>query len=471
MRSRLLCAAAALAMLAALTVLAVLDTEPERPRYHQHLETAGYTPCAGHGTDRFCSHLPLIFIDTGGEEIPNTYYGATAACTVRVMDASGNHHVEDQPTLVSRGQIRVRGNSSRDFDKKGYLLKTTNDDGVTERDVGMMGMAAHNEWALHGPFLDKSLIRNYMWYNIAGELMDWAPNVRFCEAFINGEYAGLYLMVETITNGNGSRLNFSDPGNGTAQTGYVVRIDRGSVVPEKNITTMTQYTLRTFQTMDIIYPGAGKLTDRRRAFIQQEVSDFEKALYSYDYNSKEHGYQSWLDTGSFIDYFILNEFTVNYDTGARSTCLSKDLRGKYRMCVWDFNNSCDNYYYSQIAPHRLYLQNILWYNMLMKDQAFVEQLIQRYRQLRTGWLSDESLAAYIDGTVEWLGPAVERNFEVWGYTFGQDMIAPAERNPRSHAEAVEQLKDFCAARGQWMDENIHILRQYCHPSINKEFNR
>ena len=28
-----------------------------------------------------------------------------------------------------------------------------------------MGMDAHHEWVLHGPYLDKTLMRNYMWYN------------------------------------------------------------------------------------------------------------------------------------------------------------------------------------------------------------------------------------------------------------------------------------------------------------------
>ena len=71
-------------------------------------------------------------------------------------------------------------------------------------------MDAHYEWALHGPYLDKSLIRNYMWYNIAGEIMDYAPNVRFCEVVLNGEYKGLYVMTETITNGTDCRVNISD---------------------------------------------------------------------------------------------------------------------------------------------------------------------------------------------------------------------------------------------------------------------
>ena len=32
------------------------------------------------------------------------------------------------------------------------------------------------------------------------------------------------------------------------------------------------------------------------------------------------------------------------------------------------------------------------------------------------------------------------------------------------------MKRFCKERGQWMDENIEILRQYSHSSKNKKFN-
>jgi hypothetical protein len=50
------------------------------------------------------------------------------------------------------------------------------------------------------------LIRNYLFYNLAGEMMDYAPNVRYCEVVLNGEYRGLYLMIESITNGEDGRL-------------------------------------------------------------------------------------------------------------------------------------------------------------------------------------------------------------------------------------------------------------------------
>ena len=50
------------------------------------------------------------------------------------------------------------------------------------------------------------------------------------------------------------------------------------------------------------------------------------------------------------------------------------------------------------------------------------------------------------------------------------MLQPAERNPRSNAEAVEDMKDFLQTRIRWMDENIETLRQYSADSKVKKFN-
>ena len=78
---------------------------------------------------------------------------------------------------------------------------------------------------------------------------------------------------------------------------------------------------------------------------------------------------------------------------------------------------------------------------------------------------------YIDETLAYLGPAIDRNFEVWGHTFADYRpLIPDERNPDSFEDAVEDMKDFIRERGAWMDENIEILLQYCHESKIKKFN-
>ena len=138
---RMALAACALLLLLSATNLSAVLTD-EHPRYHQHLERPAYTPCADHGEDLLCSHLPLVLIDTGGTEIPGVpiqsgssgregdAFTATAdgstllRASVSVVDhAEGNNHPADTPTLQSVIDIRVRGNSSRYFDSTAILSK------------------------------------------------------------------------------------------------------------------------------------------------------------------------------------------------------------------------------------------------------------------------------------------------------------------------------------------------------------
>lgn len=496
MKYRLMGVIAMIVVLVASFGATVLSKTNPNNRVHQHLTSRSASETCGCDGTELCSHLPLLIIDTNGVEIPGEpivptvpenedaadyeYQEVTMAedgsstivCNVKVIDdPDQNHHVTDTPSQELSARIRIRGNTSRYFDKKGYLLNITKEDSEENKDVSLLGMDAHHEWALHGPYLDKTLIRNYMWYNIAGEIMDYAPNVRFCEVIINGAYQGLYVLTETITNGEDSRLRMSMPEDGSSVVSYVLRLDRGSSNPIKNIETFSVYSMRNKWIMDIVYPGTGNLTQERIDYIRNDFSDFEKSLYSYDYDTEPYAWWNDADMDSLVDYFIINEFTCNYDVGARSTYIYKDVRGKYKMCIWDFNSCCDNFHFSQTEPQRFELQNTTWFYMLMKDEHFVERVIQRYRQLRETYLSDEYLMEYIDETVQWLGPAIERNFEVWGYTFAEyTPLYPAQRNPETYEDAIEQLKTFIQERGAWMDENIEILRQYCHESKVKKFN-
>lgn len=458
----------------------------ENTRYHQHLEAKEKKAC-DHGDEVFCTHLPLVMIDTFGEEIPGkavvnengeiTYTTAADGAeeiTAQIKIADNpleNNHLDSVPAMTSDIRIHVRGNSSRAFDKPGYGIRLITAEGKNNPQ-SVMGMDAHHEWALHGPFIDKTLIRNYMWYNIAGEIMDYAPNVRFCEVFLNGEYQGIYVMAETITaSESGSRLHITVDKKDNTFSGYLLRLDRGSNTEMKNISTFTEYALRTQLVLNIEYPGTSNLTPALAESIRQDFSKFEKALYSYDFDNSKYGYKKYIDPESFADYFIINEFTCNYDAGWLSTYIYKDIDGKYRMCIWDFNSACDNYQESMVEPNHFEMQNCLWYFMLTKDADFTDMIVNRYRELRQTYLNEEYLCGYMDDCIAYLGDAVERNFSKWGYTFAQeyDPLTPTERNPRSYSQAVEQMKAFIKARGEWMDENIEIIRQYSENSKIKKF--
>ena len=446
----------------------------ENDRYHQHLEAEEKTACQHEG-DVFCTHLPVIVIDTGGVEIPgkafldengDSHYTTTPegeeeiTATVSILDGEECHnHLSDQAAVSTLARVRVRGNSSRHFIKLGYSLNFVDE---TDANVShsVMGMDPHHEWVLHGPILDKTLIRNYVWYNVAGEVMDYAPNVRFCEAFINGEYMGLYLMVESVTAGdNDSRLQLSINRKNNTFTGYCLRVDDGSN-EIKDLNTFSMYTYQTEGVVDSVYPGTSNLTPEMKARIQKDFSAFERILYSGDYNDPRYGYEAYIDVDSFVDYFILNEFSSNYDAGARSTYIYKEVGGPYKLCVWDFNSALDNYQEQAVDPEMFLLQNRVWFNALIQDGRFTERVIQRYRELRETYLSEEYLNQYIDETIAYLGDAIDRNNERWDEDFAYDLLSPPERNPDSYEEAVQDMKQYIHVRGEWMDENIDMLRQY-----------
>lgn len=461
-------------------------TREEKTRYHQHIEAENKKVC-NHGKDVFCTHLPLVIIDTFGKEITGkaiknangetiytTAEDGSDEITARIQisdNPTENNHLDSAPAVSSDMRIHVRGNSSRAFDKPGYAIKLITADGGNNPQ-SVMGMDAHHEWVLHGPFIDKTLIRNYMWYNIAGETMDYAPNVRFCEVILNGEYQGIYVMTENITAGeDGARLDLSVDKKDNTFSGYLLRLDRGSDADIKNISTFSSYSLRTKHIINIEYPGISNLTPSLTESIRQDFSKFEKALYSYDFDNKNYGYKNYIDAESFADYFIINEFTCNYDAGWLSTYIYKDIDRKYRMCIWDLNSACDNYQESMIIPNHFEMQNCLWYFMLLKDGEFTDLIIKRYRELRKTYLSEEYLYNYIDECITYLGNSVERNFDRWGYTFSSeyDVLMPAERNPHSYSEAVKQMKEFIRVRGDWMDKNIETLKQYSEKSKIKKF--
>ena len=454
------------------------DDEKENTRSSEAVKETTYS-------DDFQTHLPIVIIDTKGEEIPGnpikqsennirkytvTKDGSTMLDTsLSIIDNKDEYnHLSDKPKIEVNSKIRIRGNSSRHFPKKNYLLRFEEDNEYIYKKV--MGMDAHYEWALHGPYLDKTLMRNYMWYNISGEIMEYAPNVRFCEVFINDEYKGLYLMTETVSKGEeNSRINIKKTERNARQTGYILKLDRGSLDNRKNVKTLLNDLDENPQVLDIKFPRSSGITNDKKQFIKEDFSKFEKSLFSYDFDSPNHGYQNYIDVMNFVDYYIINEFSGNLDAGIYSTYIYKNINGKYKKVVWDFNNSCDNYIETTDSGDFLQPEKNVWDFMLFKDEHFTELVINRYKELRKTYLSEEYLLNYIDDVREYLGDAVDRNYEVWGSAYDDLLLKPEERNIHSYDESIDQLKEYIINRGRWMDNNIEILRQYSHNSRTKYF--
>ena len=198
-RNRLIYAGVTACVLGAAVLFTVLDGGEDTVRYHQHLEQPDEAELGEKPeSDGLVTHLPIIEIDTmkdgAYQKIPgkavldaqqNTVIGEETGengeteitARLRTIETEGEwHDSEDEADYESDILIHIRGNSSRAFDKSNYRIKLTEDDDpLQKRSLPLLGMAESADWVLHGPFLDKTLMRNYMAMNLYGKISGYAP--------------------------------------------------------------------------------------------------------------------------------------------------------------------------------------------------------------------------------------------------------------------------------------------------------
>lgn len=132
------------------------------------------------------SNLPIIHIDTRGKSIPDE---PKIMVKMKVINHSGggNKLFDTDYEYNAWAGIEIRGSSSQMFEKKNYGLETRDEAG-NNLNVSLLGMPEENDWMLHGPFSDKSLMRNALAYHLANGTGRWSPRTRYCELYINDDY-------------------------------------------------------------------------------------------------------------------------------------------------------------------------------------------------------------------------------------------------------------------------------------------
>ncbi len=91
-------------------------------------------------------------------------------------------------------------------------------------------MPEENDWILHGPYTDKTLMRNAVVFELGEKLNRYTPRRRYCELFINGDYQGVYMLMENIKRDE-NRVDIAtllpeDIEGNELTGGYILKIDK-----------------------------------------------------------------------------------------------------------------------------------------------------------------------------------------------------------------------------------------------------
>jgi len=65
-------------------------------------------------------------------------------------------------------------------------------------DVALLGLPAENDWVLKAEYLDHTLMKNHLVFDLFQKMGHYAPRTRFCELVLDGEYLGVYTLQEKV---------------------------------------------------------------------------------------------------------------------------------------------------------------------------------------------------------------------------------------------------------------------------------
>lgn len=432
-----------------ITKILPYDPESHTSVVHQHqsysAENKGTAGFDENGV--LTSHLPLIVLRTDGNVIPGADIPTDQElyCEFSVIDNDSHiNRSADPPTQTGKMAINIRGNSSRYLMKKQYAIRTVDEAGLPLK-TAFLGMPAETTWVLNGSYIDCSLIRNYMIYNISGEIMDYAPRCRLCEVFITNEtgkleYQGVYTLIEKPKVSK-ERLALTPYDPKYAETSFVVQINKR--VDDARIDHLKPDDINVYP-FNLEYPDAEKITEDSMQYVKKELLQFEKVLYDAEYNNHWKIVERYADLDSFADYYIINEFFQNYDAGIRSTYLYKNMGGKFSIGpVWDFDGAFNNFTGMEFSPDTLDTKSTFYYFYLCHSAEFAERCIERYDELRKTVLSEKYLLQYIDDSSNYLGNAALRNCDKW-----------YNGNYSIYYDDIEKMKTFVIERGRWLDQHF-----------------
>lgn len=417
------------------------------------------------------SDLPLFVINTNGQYIPDD---PRVMVDFAVIDngAGQRNALTDPATWTGNAMIELRGSSSQGFPKKSYGFETTSGDSIPIN-ISLLGLPAEHDWILNANYTDKTLMRNVMAYDLWRSTGRWASRCRYGELFLNGQYQGVYILMEKIKRGN-NRLDIArlDPDENTGDNltgGYIIKIDKltgggtGWTSPWPPFQSGAGQTI--FMQYD--YPSADSISPQQIYYIQSFVDSFETALAAPNFADPLLGYRKYMNEGSLIDYFLLNEISKNIDGYRLSTFFYKDKRSNSAVLrmgpPWDYDLAWRNadYYGGNIYSGWAYncvdpgdgFQTPFWWDKLLQDPLFVIHLRCRWEELRSGIFSEPYLFNYVDSVASLLYESKDRNFERWPI-LGIYVWPNPSPIPVDYAGEIDNLKTWLHNRTQWLDANL-----------------
>lgn len=432
----------------------------------------GYGPAIPYTLPAFITNLPIVKISTGGAGIPDE---PKIVAQLQVINNTSGINAVSDTVYEFDGNIGIeqRGSSSGSADKKSYGFETW-DANQNDIDTPLLGMPSQSDWILSASYYDKTLMRNVLSYKFFNDMGHYASRTQYCELYLNGEYMGVYILMEKIKrDGNRvdiAKLKTTDLTGDDVTGGYIVKVDKftgsggagfSSNYPPSNPNGDGIY----FQ---YEYPSPDSIMPQQQSYIQRYIDSFETALFGANYQDPANGFRRYAGERTFMDLMFLNEISKNVDGYRLSTYFYKDKYSKGGKLkagpAWDYDIAYMNADYCQAEIDTGWGYNIsyvcpgnavpAYWERMMSDSLFRMRVRCRWVSLRQTVLHIDTVLAYIDSTVAYINAAQQRNFVTWPI-LGQATWPQPQPIPQNYAQEIARLKTWLTNRMDWLDAQIY----------------
>ena len=376
------------------------------------------------------TNIPLIVINTEGKMNFKKKTEKTD-CNVIIIE-------NGKIALKQTGDLRIRGNSSKDLEKKSFQLHLNEKENI----LGMPAKA--KKWGLLANHMDKSLIRNLVAFKISSLLgQKYSPACKSVDLILDGSFEGNYIVCDKIEKGK-NRVELDDLDETMNEYpeitgGYLMEVD-GFADQETY-----HFTSKKGVKVTIKYPDA---TKNQTAYIKSWFDDIEQNIYENQNVDK-------VDLETFSQFFILNEFCADIDSVWSSYYITKQRNDDkiHFGPAWDFDLSLDN-------DNRLYPTNSLdtwifnyglssgtfrqFISKLMSCEKTLNAVQQKWRDITGSTFTKENVFDFIEEQIKYIDESQKLNFKRWDVL---NKILQYEAVARgSYEEEVKHLKEYIEER-------------------------
>ena len=312
--------------------------------------------------------MPKMYINTNN--VPINSKEEYTNCSVTILSNNPEHTLNQ----VQAG-IRLRGHSTSNFDKVPYRIRFED----KTQPLGL-GSGPSRSWVLLAEYMDISMLRNYVSYNLSNTLMrnSFSSTVDYVEVYLNNIYKGVYLLAEQTQVGE-NRVNIDESGVETptiVDTGYLLELETDStrrlaegahMVDWFDVPGYTNMTVDFGWWNMADYPLSNEVgfyiikSDAKTLEQIQFIQNYMVSVYDAIYVDKTfEAVNAVVDIPSAVDTYLMQLLTNDMDYNYSSNYVYKDAGGLLIFGPpWD-HDLCFGNHYQNTTTDSLHIYHLLY---------------------------------------------------------------------------------------------------------------